>query len=179
MLILYKDNEEHVISVDEYTTKIFPLENFSAFSFVLENIEFKTGEHAFQFYKYKESDSEIAYQILNCTNPYEARRLGSINKSKRISNWNEVKLYYLYLIFKAKALQDETVRQCLLDTDGYEIREYCVDEDMEWGLNKNHEGENLLGKTWMKVRTELLELGNNEKEEPCSDEFVIPNKNRK
>ena len=174
MLKLYKDGVEKVVSIDEYITQIFPLENFSCFSFKLNDIEFKSGEHAFQFYKYQSSDLKVANEILNSSNPYEARRLGSVNKSNRISNWNEVKLDYLYIIFKAKAMQDEIVRKCLLDTEGYEIKEYCIDEDMEWRLNKNHDGQNLLGNTWMKVRSEILELLNKDKEEniDVNSEFV-------
>ena len=51
--------------------------------------------------------------------------------------------------------QNPIVRECLLNTLDYTICEYCVDEDTEWGLDSNNNGENRLGKAWMKVREGL------------------------
>lgn len=156
MLRLFKNDKEKKYDVNTYITEIFPLENFSAFGLVMDGIYFKTGEHAFQYLKFK--DKKICDEIINCGNPYEARVLGGKYKSKRIPNWSEVKYEYLENVFKLKVEQNKMVKDALLATKDYLICEYCVDEDTEWGLDKNGNGENRLGKTWMNVRDEISEL---------------------
>ena len=54
-----------------------------------------------------------------------------------------------------KLEQNPMVKEALLATKDYLICEYCVDEDTEWGLDKNGNGENKLGKAWMRVRDEI------------------------
>ena len=156
MLRLFKNDKEKKYDVNTYITEIFPLENFSAFGLVMDGIYFKTGEHAFQYLKFK--DKKICDEIINCGNPYEARVLGGKYKSKRIPNWSEVKYEYLEKVFKLKVEQNQMVKDALLATKDYLICEYCVDEDTEWGLDKNGNGENRLGKAWMNVRDEISEL---------------------
>jgi ribA/ribD-fused uncharacterized protein len=156
MLRLFKNDKEKKYDVNTYITEIFPLENFSAFGLVMDGIYFKTGEHAFQYLKFK--DKKICDEIINCGNPYEARVLGGKYKSERITNWSEVKYDYLEKVFKLKVEQNQMVKDALLATKDYLICEYCVDEDTEWGLDKNGNGENRLGKAWMNVRNEISEL---------------------
>ena len=153
MLRLFDIDKEVKMDINEYLTKIFPLENFSAFGLTMNGIYFKTGEHAFQYLKFK--DKKICDEIINCNDPYSARILGRKYKSERISNWSDVKYDYLEKIFKLKLEQNPIVKEALLATKDYLICEYCVDEDIEWGLDKNGNGENKLGKTWMKVRNEI------------------------
>ena len=153
MLRLFDNDKEIVYDINKYITDVFPLENFSAFGFYMDGIYFKTGEHAFQFLKF--NDSDICDEILNCSNPYDARNIGRKYKSERISNWNEVKYELLEKVFRLKMEQNPIVRDCLLNILDYTICEYCVDEDTEWGLDSNNNGENRLGKAWMKVREEL------------------------
>lgn len=153
MLRLFDKNSEVTRSINEYITDVFPLENFSAFGLEMDGIYFKTGEHAFQYLKFK--DKKICDEIINCNSPYDARILGSKYKSQRIPNWSEVKYDYLEKVFKLKLEQNPMVKEALQATKDYTICEYCVDEDMEWGLDKNGNGENKLGKAWMKVRAEI------------------------
>lgn len=153
MLRLFADEKEIKVDINTYLTEIFPLENFSAFGFVMDGKYFKTGEHAFQYLKF--NNKKICDEIINCSNPYEARILGSKYKSERISNWSEIKYDYLEKVFKLKLEQNTMVKEALLATKDYLICEYCIDEDTEWGLDKNGNGENRLGKAWMKVRDEI------------------------
>ena len=153
MLKLFDKDKEVVVDINTYITGIFPLENFSAFGLIMDGVYFKTGEHAFQYLKFK--NKEICDEIINCNNPYQARILGGKYKSERIPNWSEVKYDYLEKVFKLKVEQDPMVKEALLATKNYTICEYCVDEDTEWGLDKNGRGENRLGKAWMNVRNSL------------------------
>ena len=160
MLRLFdKDMNEVEYDINSYITDIFPLENFSAFGLVYNGFYFQTGEHAFQFLKF--NDSKICDEILKCRSPYEARNLGRLYRDERISKWNDVKYDYLERIFRLKVEQNPMVKQALLNTKDYTICEYCIDEDTEWGLDRNGQGENKLGKIWMKVREDLLYKENN------------------
>lgn len=150
MLRLFDNKKEIKNDINTYLIKIFPLENFSAFGLIMDGIYFKTGEHAFQYLKFK--DKKICEEIINCNSPYEARALGSKYRDKRISNWSTVKYEYLEKVFKLKLEQNQMVKDALLATKDYLICEYCIDEDTEWGLDKNGDGENRLGKAWMKIR---------------------------
>ena len=136
-IISYKGNVPSEIKID----------------YVGYDVYFKTGEHDFQYLKF--TDSDIRNEILNCSNPYDARNIGRKYKSERISNWSEVKYELLEKVFRLKMEQNPIVRECLLNTLDYTICEYCVDEDTEWGLDRNNNGENKLGKAWMKVREGL------------------------
>lgn len=154
MLRLFDESKEIKFDINRYLTEIFPLENFSAFGLEMDGIYFKTGEHAFQYMKFK--DKDICEEIINCKSPYEARVIGRKYKSKRIPNWNEVKYDYLEKVFRLKLNQNQMVKDALLNTKEYTICEYCIDEDTEWGLDRNGNGQNKLGKTWMKVRHSIL-----------------------
>lgn len=153
MLRLFDKNGEVKYDINDYLTKIFPLENFSAFGLIMDGIYFKTGEHAFQYLKFK--DEKICEEIINCNSPYEARALGGKYKNERIPNWSEIKYEYLEKVFRLKLEQNQMVKEALFATKDYLICEYCIDEDREWGLDKNGNGENRLGKTWMKVKKEI------------------------
>ena len=153
MLRLFENDKEIELDINTYLTQVFPLENFSAFGLTMDGIYFKTGEHAFQYLKFK--DEKICNEIINCNDPYSARMIGAKYKSERINNWSEVKYEFLEKIFKLKVEQNPMVKDALLNTKEYLICEYCVDEDTEWGLDKNGKGENRLGKAWMNVRKEI------------------------
>lgn len=153
MLRIFDKNKEIKYDINMYLTQVFPLENFSAFGLLMDGIYFKTGEHAFQYLKFK--DKKICEEIINCKSPYDARELGQKYKSKRIPNWQEVKYKYLEKVFKLKLEQNKMVKDALLETKDYIICEYCIDEDKEWGLDKNGNGENRLGKAWMNVRDKM------------------------
>ena len=69
----------------------------------------------------KFNDEDICNEIINCNNPYDARALGGKYKSKRISNWSEVKYDLLEEVFRLKMEQNPIVRECLLNTLNYTI----------------------------------------------------------
>ena len=160
MLRLFDNKKEIKYDINSYLTDIFPLENFSAFGLIMDGKYFKTGEHAFQYLKF--NNNKICDEIINCNSPYEARELGGKYKSSRIPNWKDVKYDYLEKVFKLKLEQNLMVKKALLATKNYQICEYCIDEDTEWGLDKNGNGENMLGKAWMKIRDDIKE-GNSHK----------------
>ena len=153
MLKIFNEDNEIQYDINEYLLKVFPLENFSAFGFSMDGVYFPTGEHAFQYYKYL--NEEIRDRILKCSNPYDARELGRKYKNERVPYWNDIKYDYLEKIFNYKVLQNKMVKDALLATKDFLICEYCIDQDTEWGLDENGNGENRLGKAWMNVRKRI------------------------
>ena len=50
------------MDVPSYIDNIFCLDNFSAFSVVIDGVEYKTAEHAFQSLKFIETD-KVIYEL--------------------------------------------------------------------------------------------------------------------
>jgi hypothetical protein len=53
--------------------------------------------------------------------------------------------------------QNPDIAEMLMATEGFELVEYAPWGDTFWGVGKDHEGKNNLGKILMKIRGELLE----------------------
>jgi predicted NAD-dependent protein-ADP-ribosyltransferase YbiA (DUF1768 family) len=59
-------------------------------------------------------------------------------------------------VLRLKVEQNPVVKECLLNTKDYIIAECCIDEDTDWGIDNNNNGNNHLGNIWMKIRDELV-----------------------
>ena len=148
------DKDMNEVMQDDYDFSLFPLDNFSMYKLTMYDKEFKTGEHAFQYTKFMGVNNEIANKILNAKTPEEAREIAIEHKSERIPNWSEIKYDCMKAIFRLKAEQNPIVLNALLSTKDNIIIEHCVDEDTDWGVDNNLQGENNLGRLWMEVREE-------------------------
>ena len=60
-------------------------------------------------------------------------------------------------VLRLKVNQNEIVLNKLLDKKDYLIAECCIDEDTDWGIDNNNNGDNNLGKIWMKIRKDYHE----------------------
>ena len=58
-------------------------------------------------------------------------------------------------VLELKVEQNPKVKEVLLNTQDLLIAECCIDEDTDWGINNNNQGENNLGKIWMNIRENL------------------------
>lgn len=141
--------------ITEYQLSILPLDNFSAFGLVMDEEYFQTSEHAFQYLKFVDTNIALANKIKNSFSPNEARKIAHENKAHKVSNWSDIKYLNMEKVLRLKAEQNPVVMKKLLDTNDYIIAEYCTDEDTDWGLDNNNQGNNNLGKIWMKIRDEL------------------------
>ena len=138
-----------------YTRKFFCLDNFSAFKFVYENIEFPTVEHAYQAYKFKETAPDIFDKIAKCNSPVEAKKIAVENADKICLNWEKIKVDLMKKLLLAKMNQNPYVKEKLLSTKDYII---CEDSNVDdfWGIGRNRDGQNMLGKLWMEIREEII-----------------------
>lgn len=109
------------------------------------------------------NDFEIAEQILNETDVRKIKALGRKVKDFDNELWDKHKEDFMYNACYAKFSQDAELRDFLLGTGNSEIVE-ASPVDSIWGIgfssdrameNIDKWGQNLLGKTLMKVRAEL------------------------
>ena len=150
-----KEMNEIKFSISDYQLKLFPLDNFSSYGLNMDNEYFQTSEHAFQYLKFIDTNTNIANKIKESYSPDDARRIAHENKEYRLSNWSDIKYINMEKVLRLKVNQNPIVKKCLLDTKDYIIAEVCVDEDTDWGLDNNNQGNNNLGKIWMKIREDL------------------------
>ena len=156
MIKLFDSNRNEVtIKREMYQWDIFPLDNFSAFGFVMNGEYFQTSEHAFQYLKFVDTNKEIANKIKASFSPNDARNIAHENKEYRLSNWSDVKYQNMEKVLRLKVEQNPIVKDVLLNTKDYIIAENCIDEDTDWGLDSNNQGDNNLGKIWMKIRDDI------------------------
>ena len=150
-----KDMNEIIIDRSMYQWQLLPLDNFSAFGFEMNGEYFQTSEHAFQYLKFIETNKEIANKIKESFSPNDARNIAHENKEYRLPNWSDVKYQNMEKVLRLKVEQNPIVKETLLNTKDYIIAENCIDEDTDWGLDNNNQGNNHLGKIWIKIREDI------------------------
>jgi len=119
---------------------------------VFEDREFPTGEHAYQFAKFRDKDTRE--WALNAPKPHLLSILcHGLFSWDIVPNWGEIKVDRMYNVLRAK-FSDNILRQKLLDT-GNSILIENSKTDSFWGIGKKGKGKNMLGKLLMKVREEI------------------------
>ena len=98
-------------TMHEYFENIFCLDNFSAFSVVIDCVEYKTAEHAFQSIKFLQTSKEIAEEIRLTSSPFDARALAHKYKSIRREDWKDIKYDIMEKILYEKTIQNEYVKE--------------------------------------------------------------------
>ena len=154
-----------------YMDKFYALDNFSAFQVLLLGIPFMTAEHAYQWSKFLLADDENARlspeersrhhnaqtEVVNAKSAHDAKRLAATHKDLRSPTWEKDKLVQMENVLRAKFEQHEYVRETLRRTEGLPIVETSP-VDSFWGWGPNKDGQNQLGRLWMKIRFERLGL---------------------
>lgn len=147
-------NKETDSAIYFFTPAFHPLDSFSAHQVIIWNVTFSTAEHAYHWKKFFESSPEIAKEILAAKSPEMAQQIAHANKMKMPADWNQIKVSIMEEIFKAKAKQNEDVREILKRSGQREIIENTPigSSDNFWGAGVDGKGQNMVGKIWMKVR---------------------------
>lgn len=137
-----------------YPREFFCLDNFSSFAVMYNGVKYPTVEHAYQTLKFINTAPQIAKEIVECFSAHEAQKIAYANKDKQNPNWDEIKVDIMAELLKLKLAQNPYVKQKLLQTKDYTI---CEDspKDSFWGIGPNRDGQNQLGKLWMKLRGEI------------------------
>ena len=139
----------------------------------IDGVAYRSGEHYYQSKKF-ELDSDYNLIIRNAKTPHQSRLLGQqkinsryggndevntmIRRYKHESidiNWDVVKDGVMRTVVYHKFSQSATLRQLLISTGDsylYENSPY----DSYWGVGRNGNGKNMLGKILMEVREILV-----------------------
>ena len=137
-----------------YPREFFVFDNFSSFCVKVDGVLYHTVEHAYHAHKFLETAPEVAKQIIDCYSAHEALKIAHANIDKQRKDWDEIKLQVMEKLLRLKLEQNPYVKTKLLQTGNLLI---CEDspKDNFWGIGKDRNGRNELGKLWMKLREEI------------------------
>lgn len=134
--------------------------NFSFHPITVEGKRYATTEHFYQ--SRKTTDPEMQEQVRVASSPKKAKNLACELPLR--PDWEDIKFDVMLEALRRKAAQYEFIREKLLET-GDEIIAEDSPKDAIWGLGKDGNGMNLLGKAWMQIRKELREDGTKRSEQ--------------
>ncbi|OGI91489.1 hypothetical protein A2933_01980 [Candidatus Nomurabacteria bacterium RIFCSPLOWO2_01_FULL_46_18] len=132
------------------------LSNFSAYKIKYKGDEWMTSEHAYQAAKF--TNKEIIEKIKNAPSAMDAFLLGRKFMTEYKKDWFDIRVEVMEDIVRAKLSQHPYIQKKLLESGEREIIE-ASPEDAFWGWGPNKDGENQMGKIWMKLREELKSNG--------------------
>ncbi len=139
-----------------YEQDHYYLSNFSAFTVLWHGRLFQTSEHAYHWSRFILPEDRAA--IMGALSAHDAFRYAQDHKANQVKGWDLVKVDTMRDILRAKADQHEYVRRKLLQTGTRTLIENSW-RDPFWGWGENRDGENMLGRLWMEVRSELRGAG--------------------
>jgi ribA/ribD-fused uncharacterized protein len=137
-----------------YERDFYVLSNFSAFRLYWKGLQFYNSEFAYHWEKFPH-EPDIQAAIRNAMSAHEAFKIAERHKASVREDWMEVRVPLMKELIRAKAEQHEYVRRKLMATGDLELVENSW-RDSFWGSGPNGDGQNMLGKLWMEVRSELL-----------------------
>ena len=140
-----------------YPREFYCFDNFSSFKVYYNGYLYSSAEEAYQASHFIDSAPEVALQIKNSHSAHEAQKICFQNRDKQDPNWSSKQLRIMEEILRCKLEQNPYVKKKLLETKDYYIVEDSP-KDSFWGWGENRDGENNLGKLWMKLRDELKNI---------------------
>lgn len=126
--------------------------NMSSFIVYWRGTDWYTSEHAYMAAKF--SDPDIVQKIKHARSGFAAKDLAAFYAERIDPDWDSKKLQIMEEIVRAKLAQHSFIQKKLLATGVMEIVEDSP-TDSYWGRGADWQGENHLGKIWMKLREEL------------------------
>lgn len=130
-----------------------------------------TSEHAYQAAKFWNKAPRIADMIHLARSAHEAFKIAREHDSEKLENWGEIKVPIMKEILQAKLKQHEYIQRKLLQTGDRELVEDSP-ADSFWGRGPDWQGQNQLGKLWMKLREQWRQ----EASSPVEPSFSKPRK---
>ena len=128
--------------------------NFYRASIELDGYVWPTTEHYFQAQKF--FGTPYYDYIRSLPTPREAFQVSRLPQAAECvrGDWPRVKKQIMLKALRAKFIQDEQLRQLLLDTKDVDLVEHTRN-DSYWGDGGDGSGQNQLGKLLMQVRKEI------------------------
>ena len=141
--------------IDSFRNDYFFLSNFYNADVEFDGIVYQNSEAAYQAQKTLDLNERKKFAYMN---PSEAKKAGRHVKLR--PDWESVKYDYMLAICRAKFNQNKNLADKLIETGDQELIEGNDWNDRIWG-KVNGEGQNLLGKILMQVRSEINKERNN------------------
>ncbi len=138
-----------------FPREFYCLDNYSAFKMDYDGWVYGTVEEAYQASAFKDVAPDVVEQIRHARSPYDAKQISLANKERKRPDWETKKVEVMEELLREKVKQHPYVREMLLKTKDYPIAEDSP-KDTYWGWGPNRDGENHMGKLWMKLRDEVL-----------------------
>lgn len=126
------------------------MSNFSNHPITVDDKRFATTEHYYQ--AMKATNDEDFEKVRTAKTPKEAKDIA--NKIALRPDWEEVKYDIIKEALRLKIQSYDFMRHMLIESGDKELVEDSP-YDYIWGLGKDGTGQNLLGKAWMEIRTEV------------------------
>lgn len=136
-----------------YEREFYVFSNFSSFAVEWKGRLYPTSEHAYHSEKFENEVTKE--QIRSCRSAHDALKLAWSIKDQYRADWQDIKVSIMEEILKAKLEQHPYIKRKLLESGNREIVEDSWKDDF-WGWGPNKDGQNQLGKIWMKLREECL-----------------------
>jgi len=136
-----------------YPREFYPLDNFSSFKVEVDGYLYSSLEEAYQSMLFLPDYPEISNLIKNSHSAHEAQKI-MIENSKKVKYNDEERIIIMERLLRLKLEQNPYVKKKLLQTGDYIIVEDSP-KDSFWGWGPNRDGENQLGRLWMKLRNEI------------------------
>lgn len=137
-----------------YEREFYCFSNFASFAVRWKGRLWPTSEHAYQAAKFLKTEPKLALKIWKAASSHEALKLATLYKTKRAKNWDEIKFSVMEDILRNKLKQHPYMKYKLhLTGKRLMVEDSFRDDCWGWGPKKN--GQNALGKIWMKLRDEL------------------------
>ncbi len=145
------ENQKEIICF--YEREFYPFSNFSSFMLEWKGTLYMTSEHAYHTEKF--TDSEIIRKIKEARSVHDVFQISREYQDKVRPDWLDIRVSVMEEIIRAKVAQHPYVKQKLIESGGRKIIEDSW-QDNFWGWGPNKDGQNQLGKIWMKIRDDLL-----------------------
>ena len=144
-------NSESSEPINFLDNRFHDLAPFAALEVVIDEVVYKTAEHAYQALRVV---PEAREKIINSTSPLNAWREGQSCKQAGLLLQDYNKDVLMEKIFRAKLEQHPDLIKVLKQSGGRDLVK-VTPTDTYWGTSLDGAGQNKMGKLWMKLRSEL------------------------
>lgn len=125
--------------------------NFASFAVEWRGRVWMTSEHAYQAAKF--DDEKIINEIHSARSAHQALKFAHEYVNYIRPTWYSEKLAIMEEIIRHKLAQHPYIEKQLRESGDAELVEDSAKDDF-WGRGSDWEGQNHLGKLWMKLRSE-------------------------
>ena len=166
-----------------------PLSNFSSCKMTMDNMAFRTSEHAYQWHAcMNHLSTELAEKVMSATTPKEAQQVASqVKGNNSICDWENIKYGVMKKVLLAKANSSNQFCDELLGSGECLLVE-SSSRDPYWGSGLSYHmtvtthpdyypGKNYLGKLLCEIRSELraaIKLAVEEETNPATSNNLNP-----